>query len=127
MLSSIFAALYRHLAKAGLPLYLEDCVPTATPFPYCTAAITLPLTPQASGRLTLTCWCADNQAHTHRLHQAELLLSQLPGRGFHLDTAAGRLVARMEGSMKLLRENTAQGIHTEWVLHFFPAETGGAS
>lgn len=126
MLSTIFAALNRHLAKAGLPLYLEDCVPPASPFPYCTAGIALPLTPQAPGRLTLTCWCADNQAHTHRLHQAELLLAQLPGRGFHLDTPAGRLVARMDGNARLLRESAAQGIRIEWVLHFFPAETGGA-
>ena len=58
--------------------------------------------------------------------QAELLLAQLPGRGFHLDTPAGRLVARMDGNARLLRESAAQGIRIEWVLHFFPAETGGA-
>lgn len=125
MLSSIFTALHRRMAQAGLPLYLEDCVPPATPFPYCTAAVALPLTPQGNGRLTITCWCADDQAHTHRLHQAELLLAQLPGRGFHLDTAPGRLVARMEGSARLLRESAAQGVRTEWTLHFYPARTGG--
>lgn len=127
MLSSIFAALQRRLTQIGLPVYLADCVPPAAAFPYCTAAIALPLTPQGDGRLTLTCWCADDQAHTHRLHMAELALAQLPGRGFCLDTAVGRLAARMEGSAVCLRESAAQGLRTEWTLHFYPAPQGGAS
>lgn len=127
MLSSIFSALHKRLAQAGLPVYLADCVPSATPFPYCTAAIAAPLIPGNAGRLTLTFWSSNDQANAHRLYQTDLLLEQLPARGFCLETNAGRVVVRMAGSTVCLRESAAQGVRTEWTLHFIPAAQGGAA
>ena len=127
MPSSIFSALHKRLAEAGLPVYLADCVPPATPFPYFTADIAAPLIPGNAGRLTLTFWSANDQTNAHRLYQTDLLLEQLPARGFCLESSAGRIIARMAGSTVCLRESAAQGVRTEWTLHFIPTAQGGAA
>ena len=127
MLSSIFSALHKRLAKAGLPVYLADCVPPSAPFPYFTAAIAAPLAVKIPGRLTLTFWSANDQANAHRLNQTDLLLEQLPARGFCLESSAGRIIARMEGSAACVRESAAPGVRTEWTLHFIPAAQGGTA
>ena len=127
MLSSIFSALHQRLARVGVPVYLSDCVPPATPFPYFTADVAVPLTPRDAGRLALTFWSANDQANAHRLFQTDLLLEQLPARGFCLDTSAGRVILRLEGSAVCLRECTAQGVRTEWTLRFIPSAQGGAA
>lgn len=127
MLSSIFSALHQRLVRVGVPVYLADSVPPATPFPYFTADIAAPLTSKDGGRLTLTFWSANDQANAHRLFQTDLLLEQLPPRGFCLESSAGRIIVRMEGSAVCLRENAAQAVRTEWTLHYIPAAQGGAA
>ncbi len=122
MLTSIYHALYEHMARLGLPVYLADCVPVTTAFPYITAKIAAPLAPHASGSVTLTFWSLDAQTNSHRLFQVDQLLTMLPARGLRLETEMGALVLRQEGGTLCVRESAALGLRTVWKLHCFPKQ-----
>lgn len=120
MLTSIFRALCDYLSLQGLPFYLADCVPDGAALPYLTADIQPPLTAISEGSLTLTIWCADDQANSNRLSQADRLLAVLPGRGLWLAADSGAIILTQEGGAQCVTQHGAQGLVTRWTLRFFP-------
>ncbi|MGN0753677.1 MAG: hypothetical protein ACI4ME_04390 [Aristaeellaceae bacterium] len=122
MLTSLFRAICDHLTPLGVPVYLADCVPDGAAFPYITANIAAPLAAHTAGAVTLTLWCAGDQANAQRLSQVDELLALLPARGIPLTTAAGVITLRQTGGARCLRESGALGIKTVWKLCCFPAQ-----
>ena len=121
MLTRIFRALTSHLAKFGVPLYLADCVPSGTKFPYLTLDIQPPASAQEEGLLTLTYWCTGDLANTQRLTQMDALSSLLPPRGLWLSMTGGAIVLRPLDQVKCVTEATAQGVQEKWKLLCFPS------
>lgn len=120
MLTSIFRALFNHLSRQGLPFYLADCVPDGAALPYLTADVQPPLTSTGEGALILTIWCADDQANTNRLIQADRLLTALPGRGLFLTTDSGAITLTQSDGTQNVNQHGVQGVVTRWTLRFFP-------
>lgn len=121
MLTELYEALALHLAALDAPVYLADCVPAGTMFPYITAEVDAPCSPAEEGRITLTLWCLGSAANKDRLRLGDELLSLLPADGSHMQTRSGTALLRMDSPTKCLRSSEALGLRMTWSLHCYPA------
>lgn len=121
MLTSLFQALISQLSPLDMPVYLVDCVPDGTAFPYVAAEVQPSLTGQDSGALTLTLWSHCDAANAERLAQADSLLSLLPARGVRLSLEEGALLLRLKEPAVCVQDSAARGLRTVWQLTFIPS------
>ena len=121
MLSHIFSALHARLARLPYPVYMADCVPEGAAFPYITAEIAAPLTPAATGSLSLTLWTKGGNAHYERLTYAETIHNLLPLRGAWLAAETGSILLTGDGPVRCLQDGPLRGAESRWTLRFFPS------
>jgi hypothetical protein len=121
VLSHIFSALTNRLSRLPYPMYMADCVPEGTAFPYVTAEIAAPLTPDAEGSLTLTVWTKGSTAHSERITHAETLHQLLPLRGAWLAAATGTITLAGDGPIRCVQDGPLLGAESRWTLRFFPS------
>ena len=120
MLTELYEALALHLAPLDAPVYLAECVPPDTLFPYVTAQVAAPCTPAEKGRITLTLWCLGSAANSDRLHLGDALLSLLPAEGLHMPMKSGFALLRMDSPAECLRSGDALGLRMTWSLRCYP-------
>ncbi len=120
MLTVLYEALALHLAALDAPVYLADCVPPGTLFPYVTAEINAPCTPAEEGAIALTLWCLGGTANADRLRLGDELLALLPPAGMHMQTGSGTALLRMKAPAETLRSGDALGLRMTWSLRCYP-------
>lgn len=121
MLIELYQALSARLSGFDAPLYLADCVPAGTTFPYLTAAMSVPLSAGEAGALTLTLWCSGSTANTERFRLSEVLSEHLPARGFRLALTDGAYTLRLKAGPAFISSQEALGVKTIWTLSCCPA------
>lgn len=121
MLTELYQALTTWLSGFDAPLYLADCVPAETAFPYLTASMSVPLSSGEAGALTLTLWCHGDAANTERFHLSESLAEHLPARGFRIALKDGTYTLRMKAGPTHVHSQEALGMKTVWTFRCYPA------
>lgn len=121
MLTDLYQALSARLSGIGAPLYLADCVPAGTAFPYLTAAMSVPLSPGEAGAITLTLWCHGDAANVERFRLSEMLAEQLPARGIRIVLTGGACTLRLKAGPTPVRSQEALGMKTVWALRCYPS------
>lgn len=121
MLTCIFQELIAQISALDIPVYLADCVPDGTPFPYLTAQVQPSLESQTNGTLILTAWSCNDSANAERLTHAENLFTLLPARGIRIPTDYGVLLLRLKSPAICVQDANVRGLQTVWRLSYIPS------
>ena len=120
MLTSLYKALLTQLEPLAMPVFLTDCVPQGSCFPYMTAQILAPLSAGDAGQIKLTIWCCADTPNAERLLRTDALLALLPSRGLRLTLPDGAALLRRTGTTLSVRDDIALGLQTTWQLQYYP-------
>lgn len=117
-------ALLSHLSPLNLPVYLADCVPERTAFPYMTMEMKRGGGFPADGNVALTLWCRGAEANTQRAELAGALHALFPDCGtvLTLPNGAAALYPSAESALAHAASQDARGIRFRLTLRLYAAE-----
>lgn len=123
-------ALLTHLSPLALPVYLADCVPERTPFPYVTMALNCGGGFPADGDVTLTLWCRGAEANLQRASLAASLQALFPDGGtvLTLENGAAALYPAEANALAHAASQDARGLRFRLALRLYAVNVpqGGA-
>ncbi len=123
-------ALLSHLSPLGLPVYLADCVPERTPFPYVTMELSCGGGFPADGDVALTVWCRGAEANLQRAELAASLQALFPDSGavLTLQNGTAALYPSAESALTHAASQDARGSRFRLTLRLYATEAkqGGA-